>query len=107
MMVPQTADAAPVAETFTPYYYTPHSATKRRVIDFTKEQENFFDNALSITEMVWSCNYYGIAVFEPGYFGTGSNFVSVGGGSGGGGGYKVVSSAKSGGPAATSSGGVG
>ena len=71
-----------------------------RVIDVQHEQKCFYDNSLSITEMVWTYDFYGIAVFDYGYFGDEHSYKGSGGqGEGSGGGYKVVNSVK---PAAPS-----
>ena len=71
-----------------------------RIIDVAHEQKCFYDNSLSITEMVWTYDFYGIAVFDYGYFGDDNGYKGSGGqGEGGGGGYKVVNSVK---PAAPS-----
>ena len=63
-----------------------------RVIDVAFEQQCFFDNSLSITEMVWSYDFFGIAVFDYGYFGADNGYRGSGGQGEGGGGYKVVNS---------------
>ena len=94
---PENTTAETAASAFS-YYSKP----QRPTIDVDKEQQCFFDNSLSITEMVWSYNYYGIAVFEPGYFGQSNGYAGSGGGSGGGGGYKVSTGA----PAISTSGGM-
>ncbi len=66
-----------------------------RVIDVAYENQCFSDNSLSITEMVWSYDFYGIAVFDYGYFGDDYAYKGSGGrGEGAGGGYKVVNSVK-------------
>lgn len=71
-----------------------------RVIDVAYENQCFSDNSLSITEMVWSYDFYGIAVFDYGYFGDDYAYKGSGGrGEGAGGGYKVAASAKAGAPA--------
>ncbi len=68
---------------------------ERRVIDVAYEQKCFSDNSLSITEMVWTYDFYGIAVFDYGYFGDDNSYKGRGGyGEGAGGGYKVVNSVK-------------
>lgn len=67
-----------------------------RVIDVAHEQRCFYDNSLSITEMVWSYDFLGIAVFDYGYFGDEHSYRSRGGqGEAAGGGYKVANSKNS------------
>ncbi|MBY0427980.1 MAG: hypothetical protein K2Q32_02045 [Alphaproteobacteria bacterium] len=70
-------------------------AMPARVLDVAHEQKCFSDNSLSITEMVWTYDFYGIAVFDYGYFGDDNGYKGSGGqGEGSGGGYKVVNSVK-------------
>ncbi|MDX1922793.1 MAG: hypothetical protein SFW65_06665 [Alphaproteobacteria bacterium] len=72
-----------------------HAMRAPRVIDVAYENQCFSDNSLSITEMVWSYDFYGIAVFDYGYFGDDYAYKGSGGrGEGAGGGYKVVNSVK-------------
>ena len=71
-------------------------AAQVRVLDVAHEQKCFYDNSLSITEMVWSYDFYGIAVFDYGYFGDEHSYKGRGGqGEGAGGGYKVANSKNS------------
>lgn len=68
------------------------AARPPRVIDIAFEQKCFSDNSLSITEMVWTYDFYGIAVFDYGYFGDDTSYKGRSGqGEGAGGGYKVKS----------------
>lgn len=71
------------------------AALMTRVIDVAYELQCFYDNSQNMTEMLWSYDFYGIALFDYGYFGDSSHYKGSGGqGEGGGGGYKVVNSAK-------------